>query len=97
MRNRLMRGLALGAASTMLAGGAALTVANTASAAPAPRPPAPNGQHQGNNDNDHHHCSWQNGHWSYVWHHGFWDRWGHWHHGFWVKVWFPGHWVCSHR
>jgi len=96
MRNRLMRGLALGAASTMLAGGAALTVAGTASAAPtAPSVPSPDHPRPGHHNN--HHCFWQQGHWTKVWHHGFWDKWGNWHHGYWVKFWVPGHWVCAHR
>jgi hypothetical protein len=100
MRNRIMRGAAIGAASTMLAGGAAFATAGAATAAPTsptvPSPTDPRPDHNNKHDN-HKHCHWQKGHVKWVHHHAYKDRHGHWHHGFWFKVWVPGHWVCVSR
>jgi hypothetical protein len=108
MRNRLMRAAGIGAASTMLAGGAAFATAGAASAAPAPPPPGPahndSGHNQNHNQNHHQnhnrYCHQTRGHWQWVWHHGskgHHHHSHHSHHGYWVKVWVPGHWVCNHR
>ena len=100
MSGKILRTIAAGAASVVLAGGAMLSMAGAAQAAPVPtrttadhqpgaghNDPAP-GRHQG--PGDHRHCTWQRGYWTWTW------TWRH-HHRVKVRQWVPAHWECDHH
>ncbi|MGX1274318.1 hypothetical protein [Streptomyces phaeoluteigriseus] len=92
-----VRRLVVGLSATgLLAGGAALGVTGTASAAPAPTVAATTvaGDHGDQKDR----CDWKKGHWekkwvkghwekkwhhTKTWHDGYRDKHGKWHHGYW--------------
>lgn len=94
MALRAKRSLAVATASVLLAGGAALTTATEASAAPAHAPSTVgNSQHHRVWHPGHWTKQWHPGHWRNVWHHGYWDHHHHWHHGWWSHQWIPGHWT----
>lgn len=87
MANRIVRALALTAASVALAGGTALTAAQSASAAPERGHVA---AHHSSKPSCHRH----GGHWTRVWHAGYWGRGHRWHAGHWTRVWHPGYRDC---
>ncbi|MDI5967589.1 hypothetical protein POF50_034725 [Streptomyces sp. SL13] len=93
MAVRAKRFLAIATAGMFLAGGAALTTATDASAAPAH---APSSISQSG-----HHRVWHPGHWTRQWHagswrnqwhNGYWDNHHRWHRGSMSRRWTPGHW-----
>ncbi|MFE5620056.1 hypothetical protein [Streptomyces sp. NPDC056524] len=97
------RRLVAGAAATgLLAGGAALGMSGTATAAPAPTSVAT--VVTGDHHDRHERCEWKKGHWEKkvthhkTWHKGHHDKHGKWHKGYWEHerhfkwVYVPAHW-----
>ncbi|MEY9988045.1 nitrous oxide reductase [Streptomyces sp. V4I8] len=80
MPERLKRLLVLSTTCLALAGGAAVSTAGTAAAAPS-SPTAVAADAQA----DSHPCYWQQGYWSWEWSY---------YYGQWMWVWHPGYWVC---
>lgn len=86
--NRLVRLLAVGAASSVLAGGIAFTSATAASAAPAsPTVSTRTSPH-------HRTCVARPGHWSRTWHKAYRDSKGHRHAAHWTRSWRAATRVC---